>query len=84
MQADQVKEILNQQLDLEHLAVSGEGNHFEVVAVSEQFASMTRVKKQQVIYAPLKDYIASNEIHALTIKALSPEEWKAQQKFGQL
>jgi acid stress-induced BolA-like protein IbaG/YrbA len=44
--------------------VSGDGSHFQVIAVGELFAGMSRVKKQQAIYAPLMEYIADNRIHA--------------------
>ncbi|WP_432456018.1 MULTISPECIES: BolA family protein [unclassified Agarivorans] len=84
MQAEQIEQILMQTLELEHVQVTGEGNHFQVIAVGTMFQELSRVKKQQAIYAPLKDYIASNEIHALGIKAFTPDEWQKQQKFGQL
>ncbi|WP_432468938.1 BolA family protein [Agarivorans sp. Z349TD_8] len=84
MQAEQIEQILMQTLELEHVQVTGEGNHFQVIAVGNMFQELSRVKKQQAIYAPLKDYIASNEIHALGIKAFTPDEWQKQQKFGQL
>ena len=45
------------------------------------FIDMSRVKKQQTIYAHLSDEIASNAIHALTIKALTPDEWQKQKHF---
>ena len=84
MQPEQIEEILSQALELEHVQVSGAGHHFQVVAVGAMFTDLSRVKKQQAVYAPLKEYIASNEIHALGIKALTPDEWQKQQKFGQL
>ena len=36
------------------------------------FDGMSRVKKQQAIYAPLMDKIATNEIHALSIRRPIP------------
>lgn len=44
---------------------AGDGSHYQVIAVSDMFDGMSRVKKQQAIYAPLMDKIAANEIHAL-------------------
>jgi len=35
------------------------------------------VKKHQTVYATVKAQIASGELHALTIKAYTPGEWKA-------
>jgi len=52
-----------------------------VIAVGDMFDGMSRVKKQQAIYAPLMDKIATNEIHALSIKAYTDAEWKRERKF---
>jgi len=80
----QVQQILEQALDLQELHVKGEGSHYEVVAVDACFATMGRVKKQQMIYAPLMEYIQRNDIHAVSIKAYTPEEWARDQKLMSL
>ncbi len=77
----QIEQRLNGALTLDELHISGEGSHVNVVAVGALFDGMSRVKKQQAIYAPLKDLIADGSLHALTIKAFTPEEWATQKKF---
>ena len=52
-----------------------------VIAVGEMFDGMSRVKKQAV-YAPLMEYIADNRIHALSIKAFTPQEWARDRKLN--
>ncbi|RKF15911.1 BolA family transcriptional regulator [Alginatibacterium sediminis] len=84
MLAEQIQEILESNLELEYVRVQGEGNHFNVIAVGLVFEGLNRVKQQQAVYAPLTEYIASNEIHALTIKAFTPKAWQDAQKFGQV
>jgi acid stress-induced BolA-like protein IbaG/YrbA len=59
-----------------HLEVSGDGAHFEAVIVSPQFAGLTRVRQHQLVYAALGDRMRA-EIHALSMKTFSPEEWAA-------
>ncbi len=54
----------------------------EVIAVGEMFDGMSRVKKQQAVYAPLMEYIADNRIHALSIKAFTPQEWARDRKLN--
>ncbi|AFP85654.1 putative transcriptional regulator, BolA superfamily [secondary endosymbiont of Heteropsylla cubana] len=76
MDKSEIKLILMKALVLDEVHVSGNGNHFHVIAVSEQFNGMSEVKKQKIIYAPLVKYILDNRIHALTIKACTPNEWK--------
>jgi len=76
-----IKEKLEQALTLDECIVKGENGTFQVIVVSAMFVDMSRVKKQQVVYGPLTQEIASNAIHALTIKALTPDEWQKQKHF---
>ena len=61
-------------LPVTHLEVSGDGAHFEAVVVSPSFAGLTRVKQHQLVYGALGDRMRQ-EIHALSMKTYSPEEW---------
>lgn len=64
-------------LSCELLAVQGDGQHFEAVIVSSEFAGLTRVKRQQRVNAILKPRFDSGELHALSMKTLTPDEWNA-------
>ncbi|MGZ5032514.1 MAG: BolA family protein [Usitatibacter sp.] len=57
-----------------HLEVKGDGAHFEAVIVSPAFAGLTRVRQHQLVYAALGGRMRE-EIHALSMKTFSPEEW---------
>ncbi len=84
MDSTQLKQILEEALNLQELHVKGEGSHYEVIAVDDCFESMSRVKKQQLIYAPLMEYIQRNDVHALSIKAFTPDEWARDKKLMSL
>jgi acid stress-induced BolA-like protein IbaG/YrbA len=84
VESSDVKSLLESALEIQELHVKGEGSHFEVIAIDPCFDGMSRVKKQQFIYAPLMDYIQRNDIHALSIKALTPEEWARDKKLMSL
>ena len=81
MNTETIKEKLEQALALDECIVKGENGTFQVIAVSAIFSDMSRVKKQQAIYEQLTEEIASNAIHALSIKALTPDEWQKQKHF---
>ncbi len=83
VEPSEIKAILESTLALEELLVKGDGSHFEVIAVGDMFDGMSRVKKQQTIYGPLMEYIRTNAIHALSIKALTPAEWARDKKLMQ-
>ena len=57
-----------------HVQVSGDGAHFDAVIVSPSFAGLTRVRQHQLVYGALGDRMRE-EIHALSMKTYSPEEW---------
>ena len=81
MQPSEIESILRAALSLDEVHASGDGGQYQVIAVAELFAGMSRVKKQQTVYGPLAEHIASNAIHALSIKAFTPDEWKREKKF---
>lgn len=82
MENNKIQTVLMNALPLQEAHVTGDGSHFQVIAVGELFASLSRVKKQQAIYAPLMEYLADNRIHALTIKTYTPEEWARDRKLN--
>lgn len=82
METHEIKKILMHALALDEAYVNSAGSYFQVIAVSKQFAGMSRVKKQQMIYAPLMEYILDNRIHALSIKAYTPAEWQRDRKLN--
>ena len=59
-----------------HLEVSGDGAHFDAVVVSPAFEGLTRVRQHQLVYAALGERMRE-EIHALSMKTFSPQEWAA-------
>ncbi len=75
MDTNKIKQVLIEQLKLDEVIVNGNGSHFQIIAVAEMFNGMSRVNQQKVIYAPLMEYIADNQIHALSIKVYTPAEW---------
>ncbi|MGL9751077.1 MAG: BolA family iron metabolism protein IbaG [Symbiopectobacterium sp.] len=82
MENNEIEEVLMKAFALQEVHVTGDGSHFQVVAVGDIFAGMRRVKQQQAVYAPLMEYIADNRIHALSIKAYTPEEWQRDRKLN--
>ncbi|MBT0724636.1 Acid stress-induced BolA-like protein IbaG/YrbA, predicted regulator of iron metabolism [Rosenbergiella nectarea] len=82
METNEIQAVLEQALTLDEVHVTGDGSHFQVIAVGEMFTELSRVKKQQAVYAPLMQYIADNRIHAVSIKAYTPAEWARDRKLN--
>ena len=63
------------------VTVTGDGSHFEAVVVSTEFEGKSPVQKQKMVYATVNEAITSGELHALTIKAYTPEQWAQASKL---
>ena len=59
--------------------IEGEGCDLLITVVSSQFADLTLVKKQQLVMATLTEPLASGKLHAVSVKAYTPDEWQALQ-----
>ena len=57
-----------------HIGAQNGGGHFQVLVVSDQFRGLSRIAAQRVVYEALGDLIV-NDIHALSMRTLTPEEW---------
>jgi acid stress-induced BolA-like protein IbaG/YrbA len=73
---EQVKQYIEAGMACEHVEVSGDGHHFEAVIVSAAFNGKRKVQQHQVVYQALGDRMRE-EIHALSMQTLTPEEWAA-------
>jgi acid stress-induced BolA-like protein IbaG/YrbA len=73
---EQVREWIAAGLDCTHLSVEGDGQHFQAVVVSSEFVGLNRVQRQQRVNVLLKARFDSGELHALSMRTLTPEEWQ--------
>lgn len=71
-----IQRYLSEGLACEHLEVDGDGRHFQAVIVSAAFAGKRPVQRHQIVYQVLGDRMRE-EIHALSMTTLTPEEWAA-------
>ena len=77
MHPEQIKQLILAGMACTHLSLDGDGQHFEAVVVSDEFAGLNRVQRQQRVYQTLKAKLATGELHAISFKTLTPEEWSA-------
>jgi acid stress-induced BolA-like protein IbaG/YrbA len=73
-----VRGYIAQGLECDHLTVSGDGQHFEAVIVASAFEGLRPIQRHQKVYAVLGDRMRA-EIHALSMKTLTPAEWAQKQ-----
>ena len=81
MNPEDVQKMIQAGLTDCEVKVTGDGSHFEAIVIGEMFSGLSLVKKQQAVYATLGDKITNGEVHALTIKTFTAEEWAKAQKL---
>jgi len=76
VQPEDIKTYIERGLECDVVQVVGDGQHFEAVIVSPAFRGKTRVQQHQLVYRALGDRMRQ-EVHALSMQTLTPEEWAA-------
>ena len=56
------------------IEVEIDGNRALIEVVSDHFESMSRVARQQAVYGCIDEFISDGRLHAVTIRALTPED----------
>jgi acid stress-induced BolA-like protein IbaG/YrbA len=75
LSAAQLEAYIKAGLDCDYINVLGDdGTHFEAVIVSPAFEGKRMVQQHQLVYGALGDRMRA-EIHALSMKTLTPTQW---------
>ena len=77
---EQIKAFISAQLNCTHIEVEGDGRHFFATIVSPAFEGQRTLARQRAVYAALGERILGSDaqIHALSMKTYTPNEWAAQ------
>jgi acid stress-induced BolA-like protein IbaG/YrbA len=77
MTADELKAIIAAGMKCEHIDVVGDGRHWTALIVSAEFEGKRPIQRHQRVYATLGARMHTDEVHALSMKTLTPAEWSA-------
>jgi len=72
---EDIENALRAKLPVTHLALDGDGRHFELLIVSDAFVGLSRVRRHQAVYGALGDAMRDELVHALTMQTLTAAEW---------
>ena len=78
MTADELQNIIAAGLACDHIALEGDGRHWFATIVSPAFDGKRLIQRHQLVYATLGQKMHTDEVHALSMKTLTPAEWAAQ------
>lgn len=74
MELKEIRDQLAIGLETQNIELQADGNKLFLQIVSGVFEGLSKVKRQQKVYAMLNERIQSGEIHAVVMTTLSPEE----------
>lgn len=74
MENEKVEELIGAGMPGAEVTVTGDGRHFEATVVSDEFTGKSLIQRHRIVMATVKEQIASDELHALSIKTFTPEE----------
>jgi acid stress-induced BolA-like protein IbaG/YrbA len=76
--ADDVRSLVERAIVPSQVTAQGDASRMEVVVVSPAFEGVSRVRKQQLVYAAIAELIRDGALHAVTIRAYTPAEREAE------
>jgi acid stress-induced BolA-like protein IbaG/YrbA len=71
---EQIVQAVQERLPDAQVDVAVDGNRALITVVSAAFEGMSRVRKQQTVYACIDSLIADGTLHAVSIRALTPDQ----------
>jgi acid stress-induced BolA-like protein IbaG/YrbA len=77
MTAQELQNLIAAGLSCEHIALDGDGRHWQAVIVSTEFEGKRLIQRHQRVYATLGQRMHTDEVHALSMKTYTPAEWAA-------
>ena len=78
MIAEQIRNLISTGMVCEHITLEGDGRHWYATIVSSEFEGKRPIARHQRVYATLGEKMATDEVHALSMKTFTPAEWAAQ------
>jgi|TARA_B110000014_G_scaffold207030_1_gene157857 acid stress-induced BolA-like protein IbaG/YrbA len=82
MEVSEIEKLINDALELDELHVKFDGSQCSVMAVADFFEGLSRVKRQQVVFASLSEQIQNGTIHAVTVKTFTKAQWQRDKLFN--
>ena len=77
MNAEQIPHLISTGLACDYITLEGDGRPWYATIVSAEFDGKRPIARHQMVYATLGSKMATDEVHALSMKTYTPAEWAA-------
>jgi acid stress-induced BolA-like protein IbaG/YrbA len=78
MTAEEIQALITAGMPCEHCQLEGDGRHWYATVVSKSFEGKRLIQRHQLVYATMGTRMQTDEVHALSMKTFTPDEWAAQ------
>lgn len=82
MEVKDIEKLVTDAVELDEIHVAFDGSQCKIIAIADFLGELSRVKKQQTIYAPLAQAINEGAIHAVSIKTFTTQDWQREKMFN--
>jgi len=82
MELSEVKALLDAALPDCEITVESDGSHYDITVIGSEFEGVSTLNRQRTVNKVLMEHITNGSIHAVNIKAFSPDEWTKAQKLS--
>ncbi len=72
----EVERLIKQDIANAEIYIEGEGCDLEITVISETFNGLSMLKQQQSVMSALSEPLGSGRLHAVTVKAYTPQQWQ--------
>ena len=83
MEKSAIIDIVNSCVNNAELYLEGEDCNFSIKVVSNDFVGKSTLERQKLVLSGFSDLLRKGDLHALSVKSFTPEEWQEQQKLAQ-
>ena len=75
MDPDEIRRLIEDGLECQHVEVTGDGRHFNAVVVSSAFAGKPVIRQHRLVYGTLGERFDNDVLHALALRTYTPAQW---------
>ncbi len=74
----QLEKLFKQHDDVRYVKAEGDGYHYQVTIVSDEFAGKSKLARQKWVYSVLNKHIVAGDLHAIHMHTYTVSEWEEQ------
>lgn len=77
MDPNNIKNIIKKKIEVNKIFINSDDNvHYKAIIISDEFDGLSLINRQKKINSILNQFIIQGEIHAISLKTYTTQEWE--------